>query len=632
MVGLRFDRLLYDNSADIAAVSLSGTTYVYYYSASSQHGPAGIHELSIMGVPDSINHQESYNLSSPFVASPSLDTNGKTSPYQPLAASYSAVMDVTPMLYVFWAGKVAGDPTTASSGYEQLSLISRPIDNGTWMSSAQEQIPLGSAGSGGSSAAYYINKFKGPCSRVNITVYERSGYVGGRSTTVDVHGDPLQPVEVGASIFVQVNHNLVSAVNEFGLSTGSYDSGKKEIEQTLGVYNGAEWVFRGSDNGWWGIVKLLWKYGMAPIQTQRLMKKTVGLFLKMYEAPAFPFKDLSQTVYDLGLTEATAMTGKQYLRENRIDTSDGSFATDIIQASTRVNYAQNIDNIHGLETMVCMATDGAMQVKGGNWQIFAGMLKASNAHTVLNTSITSIHRQPNGTYTLTTTSSTKSTLRNHDTIILAAPLQYADLTISPQPLNPPPAIPYVSLHVTLFTSSSPLNPLVFNLPHTSTVPSTILTTLRSPPPALPLPYYSISTLRLVTNPKTSSREYLYKIFSAAELTDAYIHSLLRDNDPSSTSQLTWIHRKLWQSYPYLPPRVTFEDVKMELEEGEGEVWYTSGIEGFISTMETSSLMGMNVARLVVEGWEGEGRGVSEGEKGREGGKGKVGLGWEDKDL
>lgn len=35
------------------------------------------------------------------------------------------------------------------------------------------------------------------------------------------------------------------------------------------------------------------------------------------------------------------------------------------------------------------------------------------------------------------------------------------------------------------------------------------------------------------------------------------------------------------------------------------MWYTSGIESFISTMETSSLMGMNVARLVVDGWEVE---------------------------
>ena len=40
------------------------------------------------------------------------------------------------------------------------------------------------------------------------------------------------------------------------------------------------------------------------------------------------------------------------------------------------------------------------------------------------------------------------------------------------------------------------------------------------------------------------------------------------------------------------------------------MWYTSGIESFISTMETSSLMGMNVARLIADGWKRE---VYEGE-------------------
>ena len=48
--------------------------------------------------------------------------------------------------------------------------------------------------------------------------------------------------------------------------------------------------------------------------------------------------------------------------------------------------------------------------------------------------------------------------------------------------------------------------------------------------------------------------------------------------------------------------MTFEDVQLDKE---GKVWYTSGIESFISTMETSSLMGMNVARLVADGWERE---------------------------
>ena len=41
--------------------------------------------------------------------------------------------------------------------------------------------------------------------------------------------------------------------------------------------------------------------------------------------------------------------------------------------------------------------------------------------------------------------------------------------------------------------------------------------------------------------------------------------------------------------------MTFEDP--ELARG---VYYTSGMESFISTMETSALMGMNVAQLIVD--------------------------------
>jgi prenylcysteine oxidase / farnesylcysteine lyase len=66
---------------------------------------------------------------------------------------------------------------------------------------------------------------------------------------------------------------------------------------------------------------------------------------------------------------------------------------------------------------------------------------------------------------------------------------------------------------------------------------------------------------------------------------------------NSKSAITWFHSHVWDSYPYLLPRVTFEDPELARA-----FYYTSGIESFISTMETSALMGMNVARLVVDDW------------------------------
>lgn len=227
------------------------------------------------------------------------------------------------------------------------------------------------------------------------------------------------------------------------------------------------------------------------------------------------------------------------------------------------------------------------------------MLKASGANVLLNTSVPSIQRQPNSTYTLEASSSFEAiSPSNHDTIIIAAPLQFADLTLTPPPINPPFKIPYVDLHVTLFTSPHRLNPKAFNLAATDQVPTTVLTV----PGASPHIYFSISTLRIVTNPQTGQPEYLYKIFSPARLSSSWIESILLSSprDPENVAAITWIYEKLWQSYPYTLPRVTFEDIQLD---EEGKVWYTSGIESFISTMETSSLMGMNVARLVVDGWD-----------------------------
>ena len=438
----------------------------------------------------------------------------------------------------------------------------------------------------------------------------------------------MEPVELGASIFVKVNRNLVSAVETFGLSTQNFLAEEEEYAHDLGIYNGKEWVYvQNNDNSyWWNTAKLLWRYGTAPIRTRNLMKSTTEKFFKMYDTPYFPFTDLSQVVYDIGLTGVTAVTGEEYLKQNKIGES---FGRELIQASTRVNYAQNLDTIHGLETMVCMATDGAMSVQGGNWRIFANMVTASKAKVKLDTSVRDLALQKDGTYYLTTDSyaseqaaASETDTAIYDHVVLAAPLQFANLTITPRPLQPPSEIPYINLHVTLFTSSQRLNPLAFNLPATDRVPATILTTLPGKDINATTLFYSISTLRSVRNPSTGEREYLYKIFSPSPISEDYLHHILfidEEHDPETTERhhsphVTWKYEKLWQSYPVESPRVTFEELVIDLEESSlpanegknplhiGHLWYTSGIEGFISTMETSSLMGSNVARLIVDGW------------------------------
>ena len=481
------------------------------------------------------------------------------------------------------------------------------------------------AGAGGASAAYFLKRYSSEVGiSANITIFERNSYIGGRSTTVNAWNDPTEPVELGASIFVQVNKNLVTAAKAFNLSTDANSKTRTASKgPQLGVWNGKDFVITTSANSdWWNMAKVLYRYGWAPIKTNWLMKEVVGNFLKMYDAPNFPWSSLSEILSELGLTKITGVTGQQFLKEKGV--SD-LFANEIIQASTRVNYAQNLPLIHGVETMVCMATDGAMSVEGGNWQIFDRMAHSASNHIQLNTNVTAVRKLSHGAYELhwkTTGDSTSVTTstKSFDSVVLAAPHQFSNIELDASISRVPDKIPYVELFVTLFASPHLLSPVAFNLKPDAAVPQVILTTLQPEETPGTNPHYnaragffSISTLRQAQNPTRDPprTEFIYKIFSPKPAQSDFIARILglsqhNANDEISKGDVTWIYRKVWNSYPYEYPRVTFEELKLD-----HNLWYTSGIESFISTMETSSLMGMNIARLIVDEWSNEGNGAME---------------------
>jgi len=186
-----------------------------------------------------------------------------------------------------------------------------------------------------------------------------------------------------------------------------------------------------------------------------------------------------------------------------------------------------------------MAIEGAMQIEGGNWQIFAAMLNASDAKVRLNTAVTKV-KKSKGKYRImsvpkdTISGVNIGTEELFDSIVLAGPLQFSDIEIEKGFLkHTPDKIPYVTLHVTLFTSSSTLNPTYFNLAPDAETPTTVLTTL-SPDEVPPNPedgvgssgFFSISTLRTLVNPRTLEKEYLYKIFSPHKITSDFLSSIL----------------------------------------------------------------------------------------------------------
>lgn len=174
-----------------------------------------------------------------------------------------------------------------------------------------------------------------------------------------------------------------------------------------------------------------------------------------------------------------------------------------------------------------------MSVAGGNWRIFDKMVHVSGAVFLPNTSVASIAAESKDSvkYILKTRSSTDSTASEEtlsltfDDVVIATPYQFSKIAIADGILGSPiDEIPYIKLHVTIFASPFQLSPTYFKVA-ASKVPTTVLTTLAegdTPESGVQgvgkAGFYSISTLRLVLNPKTGKAEYLYKIFSPEKVT------------------------------------------------------------------------------------------------------------------
>ena len=124
--------MLAHNDANLAAVSVGGSTLVYYY-APPVGGVISIQELNLTGTPGTPAYRKNgdnfHAKSLPVVAQPQLVTNGVPSLYQPIGAAVSTL--INSQIYVFWAEQ----NVSPESGYGALKTVSRYVDV-TWRSSS----------------------------------------------------------------------------------------------------------------------------------------------------------------------------------------------------------------------------------------------------------------------------------------------------------------------------------------------------------------------------------------------------------------------------------------------------------------------------------------------------------------
>ncbi|GJJ09491.1 hypothetical protein Clacol_003714 [Clathrus columnatus] len=458
--------------------------------------------------------------------------------------------------------------------------------------SVAHRVAIIGAGAGGSSAAYWLSRAADRHPEIvnlQVDVFEKESYVGGRSTIVHPHNSNVYDgVELGASLFVPTNKNLHRAVKEFNLSLISFEDENGE----MGIWDGKSFRFRITQrNGsysWWDMLRMLFRYGLTTSKNaQALVDQAMNSFLNVYDT-AFPeWTTVSDLASSLNLTDLTGQTIGTYMIEKGIskiyidEIVEGNRLRRLIMCSileslspacTRVNYAHNVTDIHAIEGLVSQATNGAGGVQGGNYQIFQEFLTRSSATTYLKIAVTHLVRKEN-TWVLTTSSGES---RVYDSVILATPYHHSGISITPL-IESIPQQTYVHLYVTLLATGLPNpRPEYFSLDPNALSPSTILTTnVNFREGGIPPEFVSLTYHGHVKGQDGRPDEYIVKIFSLQPIKNEFLRK--------------------WDAYPLLPSNVTYAPVVP----AEG-LYYVNSFEPFISTMETetvskSDFLGKSVA-------------------------------------
>ena len=122
---------------------------------------------------------------------------------------------------------------------------------------------------------------------------------------------------------------------------------------------------------------------------------------------------------------------------------------------------------------------------------------------------------------------------NYKAVILAAPFHSSGIDLSSSLAEQIHEQPYVRLHVTLLSTSSPTpNPKYFGLATSSVVPRMILTTNQGKRGGDIEPEFNSLTYHGLIR----EGEWAVKIFSDHELSDAWLNEMFQD-------KIGWIYRK-----------------------------------------------------------------------------------------
>src|SRR5206468_3441094 len=108
-----------------------------------------------------------------------------------------------------------------------------------------------------------------------------------------------------------------------------------------------------------------------------------------------PFTSIDSAIDKLDLSDLVKFTGEYYFSE--IQKINQNYLYDIVEPVVRVNYAQNLNEIHAMGAYIGLAPIGAKKIKGGNYQLFEKFAEYSGANIKLNSKVIKITKRLSNT-------------------------------------------------------------------------------------------------------------------------------------------------------------------------------------------------------------------------------------------
>jgi len=395
---------------------------------------------------------------------------------------------------------------------------------------------------------------------MKLTIYDSQERIGGRILTCKVAG---RPIELGATFFNRINRTLLDILKTEKLETTPFE------RMNFGVWNGSNFVFRSNKESLTTFLKLLLKYRLSLTRTYLLLRKVSSQVAQLYQEESKNPSDLLQIFESTLIDKWKRNTFYEALKERNIRQA---FIDEIATPITRIIYSQNEDigAFAGLSSLIGIYPGETYSFAEGNSILPIHLAQASNATIKMGKKVDAIEKTPKGNYRV----HTENDVMVFDNVIIATPLELADIKFDGLSLKRCGAQPYQSVYRSAMKGV--FKPEYFNLDNSINFPNTILTTKETGP----ITQYSIQ--------KASHTESVVTI-SSTEPVNRTIFTDIFKNSPVS------IFDHYWEAaYPIFKPLSRL--LPTRIDKG---LMYLNAIEPMVSSMETSVLSAKNAVRMLL---------------------------------